>query len=134
MKKLIFLLFVTLVLSACSTPFDQIVAASTHFQGAKHASIDAKGAVSCPPWAGNGLCILEAQTLIPDSDWALQVPIVSYTVGHVQLNQAIIVESQNLDWFLEDGVTPIQITEMQEGVFYIYHKVGSPAGFYLAKK
>jgi hypothetical protein len=128
-----FLLFITLILTACATPFDQIVSASSHFQGARQAQKGTNGAVQCPTWSRMEWCVLKAQTLIPDSDWSLWVPIVSYTVGRVQLRGASITESQNLEWFMEDG-TPVQIDQMQEGIFYIYHLVGSSAGFYLTKK
>ena len=134
MKRIFaFLLFVTFILSACATPFDQIVSASTHFQGARQAQKSTDGAVQCPTWSDMEWCVLDAQTLIPDSNWSLWVPIVTYTVGRVQLRGASISESQNLEWFTEDG-TSVQINDMKEGIFYTYHIIGSPAGFYLTKK
>lgn len=141
MKKVYFLLFVMIVLSACSTPFDQIVSASTHFQGAQLTDLNHSATEDCPYWVKHNIfdqCYLFTQSY---EDWQIGtvddptfIRIDKWADGRIQLrNNVIVNKSYGLDWSNPDG-SPADPANFQPSVFYTYHKTEMSAGFYLVKE
>jgi hypothetical protein len=140
-------LLFTFILAACSaTPYDKAAAqlqgstASTHYQGvqlsdSKHSDTD-----DCPAWAGYDIfarCYTYAESYLQSQlgtvDNPLNIPIDKYELGRIQLHGAKVSKSQGLDWFDSNG-KPVNTADFEEGVFYTYKKVSSPASFDLVKK
>jgi hypothetical protein len=142
MKKLVVLLFVvvTLFVSGCNTPYKKALVyinASSHFQGVTIATYESSASRQCPDWAefdSKDKCFWFSQSYdnpVGTTQNPLEVPIKTFEVGRVQLNGAYMLSSWGLGWTDQDG-NPVTIDEMEEGVFYTFHRTGSPAGFQLA--
>lgn len=120
---------VALFLVGCNTPFDQIVSASTHFQGAQLSKVPT--GLNCPSKL-NAVqsCTYVTQTLIPDSGKNLPIPVQTYPGGYLTLLHAKISKSSGLTWYDPDG-NAVTIDQMVQNVQYTFVKTESPAGFVL---
>jgi len=137
MKKCMILLFVVILVMSLACTSQQAV---TYLHPAVHLQLaranKGPNTVDCYNWTGlnDQQCSTDAQSVYAGStDNPATVSIKTWLVGRIQLNNTIISRSWGLTWSDKDGNT-VDPKDMQEGIFYTYHKARDPAGFDLVEK
>jgi len=84
----------------------------------------------CPEWAATEVgqyCQTASLSITPPEPVAL----VSWEVAQIQLQNAVIVRSQGVEFYTQDGIK-VEPNELQEGVFYTIKKTESTGAFWLS--
>lgn len=133
-KVLLFVTMFAIAISACNfSTFGDFESVSTSFVGAKQAQKGDKDAVAGPSWSNMDWAILVDQTLIPDDNGPLPVPVISYSAGTIVLRHAEVSAYSNLNWFNMDG-SAADPSNFVQGTEYYFRKtdVNTDAQFYLS--
>jgi hypothetical protein len=131
-KKRSFMLILTAIVF-CVVMGNCKVYPSVHLQVARSIGNDSPwGLRECPAWSEiKGVCYSDSQSFYPgSSDNPTQIDIITWEVGRLQLNHAVISDSWGLNWTSSEGES-VDPASMKEGTFYTFRRVKPKAGFLL---